>query len=106
MNDIPLTFTLSEPTLWIGYSLDGQMTVTIAGNVTLSTLSDGSHSLIVYAKDTAVNGGASEIIYFSVKTKKAEPFPTLIVAAIIIAIVGTALLVYFAKIKRTTKKVR
>jgi len=95
-----LSFTVDEATSWIGYSLDGQVNVTIAGNTTLSGLSDGSHSLIVYANDTAGNTGASEIVYFGIKTQEGKPFPMWIVAAIvIIAVVGPALLVYFTKVK-------
>jgi parallel beta-helix repeat protein len=99
--DIPLTFALNEPASWMAYSLDGQMNVTIAGNVTLAVLPEGSHNVVVYANDTAGNAGASEIIHFNI-----EPFPiTLIVAVIaIIVIVGAALLIYFTKAKKTTGK--
>ena len=104
--DIPLTFTVDESVLWMAYSFDNKANATITGNTTLSGLSDGSHSLIVYAKDTAGNTGASEVIYFTIETKKAEPFPMWIVAAIVmIAVAGTALVVYFAKVKKTTEKV-
>ena len=104
VSNVSLTFTVSEPTLWMGYSLDGQANVTVTGNTTLTGLSDGSHSLKVHAKDTAGNTGASETIYFSV-AQEAEPFPTwLVVAIVIIAVVGAALLVYFAKVKKTTGK--
>ena len=101
-NNVSLTFTVSEPTSWIGYSLDGQANVTITGNTTLTGLSDGSHNLIVYAKDTAGNTGASETIRFNIKT-----FPTtwIVAAIVIIVIVVAALLVYFAKVKKTTGKV-
>ena len=104
--DIPLNFTVSESVSWIGYSLNGQASVTITGNTTLTGLSDGSHNVTVYAKDTAGNTGTSETIYFTIKTQQSEPFPiTWIVAAIvIIVVVGTALLVYFRKIKKTTGK--
>lgn len=67
-SSLSLNFTIDEVTSWIGYSLDGQANVTIAGNTTLSGLSDGAHSLIVYAKDIDENIGASEIIYFSIET--------------------------------------
>jgi energy-converting hydrogenase Eha subunit A len=101
--DIPLTFKVDESVSWIGYSLDGQATATIAGNTTLTGLSDGSHILRVYANDTFGYTGASETIYFSIETQPSEPFPlTWIVAAIaIIAIGGVAFLVYFAKSKKT-----
>lgn len=107
LDEVPLTFTVDEPADWMGYSLDGQANVTITGNTTLSGLSDGKHSLIVYAKDTAGNTGASEMVYFSTKTQRAESFPTWIVTAIvIIAVVGAAFLVYFTRVKRTTEKVK
>ena len=51
---------LSRPIFWIlltGYSRDGQANVTIAGNMTLSDLSEGPRSIIVYANDTAGNMG-------------------------------------------------
>ena len=58
------------------FSLDGQTSVTIVGNVTLAVLPEGSHNIVVYAKDTAGNTGTSETIYFNI-----VPFPiTLIVA--------------------------
>ena len=83
--------------------------MTITGNKTLPELSDGSHSLIIYAKDTVGNTGASEVIYFTIETEpeKEEAFPTWIIAPIvIIAVVGAALLVYLAKVKKTTEKAK
>jgi hypothetical protein len=54
----------------------------------------------------AGNTGASETVYFSINTRQAESFPTWIVAAIVtIAGVGAALLVYFAKVKKTPEKI-
>jgi hypothetical protein len=75
--------------------------VTIVGNVTLAVLPEGSHSIVVYANDTAGNVGTSKIIYFSI-----ESFPIIwIVAAIaVIVIVGATLLIYFKKVKKTIKK--
>jgi len=52
----------------MGYSLDGQLNVTITENTTLPGLPDGPHSLIVYANDTAGNMGSSDIVYFTVDT--------------------------------------
>jgi hypothetical protein len=75
-NEIHLNFTVNEPVSWVAYSLDGQENVTITKNITLAGLADGSHSLIVYAKDMVENIGVSETIYFSI-----EPFPTTLVVA-------------------------
>jgi len=64
--DVPLSFILSEATSWIGYSLDGQMNVTVSGNITLFGLSDGVHTITVYAADTAGNMGRSVTVYFTI----------------------------------------
>jgi len=103
VNTVSLTFTVSEPTSWVGYSLDGQANVTITGNTTLTGLSEGSHSLIVFAKDEDGNTGASGIIYFNIAPQP-DPFPiTWVVATIVvIAVVGAVLLVYFRRIRKTT----
>ena len=63
---IPLNFTVNEPVSEITYVLDGQANMTIIGNMTLTGLSEGSHNLTVYAKDTAENIGTSETVYFSI----------------------------------------
>ena len=67
-DSVTLTFTLNEPTSWIGYSLDGQANMTIFGNTTLLDLADGNHDVIVYATDTFGNTGISNMVYFSVDT--------------------------------------
>lgn len=64
--DVALNFIVSEPTAWIGYSLDGEDNVTIAGNITLTDLSYGPHTITVYANDTAGCMGCSETVYFTV----------------------------------------
>ena len=95
MGDVPLTFTVSEPASWVGYSLDGQANVTIAGNTTLAGIVSGLHNVTVYASDSAGNIGASETISFSVT----ESFPIGWIAAVIVvaAVVGLVLLVYFKR---------
>jgi hypothetical protein len=95
--DIPLNFTLNEPTSQIKYSLDGQANVTIAGNTTLLNLPYGQHNVTVYATDIAGNIG-SETINFTI-AEPPEPFPTTLVIAPIAsaAVIGLGLLVCFRK---------
>lgn len=101
VNDVLLNFTVSESTSWIGYSLDGQANVTIFGNMTLFDLSEGSHSLEIYANDTAENTGSSGIVHFTVDIGQGEPFFILIIiTAIAVAGVAIGILVYFAKFKK------
>jgi hypothetical protein len=95
---LPLNFKVDESTSWIGYCLNGQANVTITENFTLTELPAGSHTLTIYANDTAGNMGASETISFSI----AAPFPTAIVAtasAISVA-VASCLLFHFKKRNR------
>jgi len=122
--DVPLNFTLSEPVSWVGYSLDSKVNVTITehvsnvtdsygqfyivkftGNTVLTGLSEGSHSLTVYAKDTVGNIGKSETIHFTVaegtEPKPQQPtFPAALVATAFVSMVAVSaglLLFYFWK---------
>jgi hypothetical protein len=66
---LQLNFTVDKPTSWIGYSLDEKENtniVTIAGNTTLTGLSNGLHNVTVYAKDTFGSVGTSETVNFTV----------------------------------------
>jgi hypothetical protein len=103
-NNLLLNFTTDEPTSWMGYCLDQQANVTSAENVTLTGLAEGSHSIVVYANDTAGNMSASETIIFTVDVP--EPFSIVPVAAASIAtvaVVGVGLLVYFKKRKHNAE---
>jgi hypothetical protein len=100
VSDVPLDFTVSEPVSQMAYSLDGKENITIAGNTTLTGLSNGEHNITVYATDETGNTGASETIIFNVaKPKPPSPFPTALVLAsvITVAVIGIGLLVYFRK---------
>jgi hypothetical protein len=100
-SEIPLNFTLNEPTSQITYSLDGQEKVTIAGNTTLTDIPHGEHNVTVYATDIAGNVGISETVTFTIA--EPETFPTALVAVAslaTVAVVGVGLLVYFKKRKR------
>jgi hypothetical protein len=108
--DISLNFTVSEPFSWAGYSLNGHENVTIAGNTTLTGLSDSSYNLRVYANDTAGNMGYSETVCFSIsqeteptpQPEPLEPFSTILFVAsiVLVVVIGIGLLVYFKKRKR------
>ena len=97
--NVTLTFSTSESTSKISYSLDRQDNVTITGNTTLNEVPNGSHNLTVHATDEFGNTGASETVYFNVDAP--EPFPTASVAVGITsaAVVGIGALIYFKKRK-------
>jgi hypothetical protein len=88
---------VDDPASQFSYVLDGQKSVVIDGNATLSGLSNGEHNVTVYAQDVAGNVGTSETIKISVEL----PFPTIVVIAPIASVVfvGVGLLIYFKKRK-------
>ena len=104
------------PLSWVGYSLDGKEKVTVnqgsltsyvkswTGNLTLTGLSNGSRSLVVYAKDQTGNTGASATEEFTVaKETQAASFPTTWIASSIVASVAAisfGLVAYFVRVKR------
>jgi hypothetical protein len=97
-SDVPLDFTVNKTASQITYSLDGNENVTAIGNMTLTQLSNGAHTVTVYATDEAGNVGASKTINFSVEM----PFPVASVAAAsvtAVVVVVAVLLVYFKKRK-------
>ena len=100
-SEVPLNFVVNESGLQITYSLDGQENVTVTENTTLTHLTEGEHSVIVYTLDAAGNAGTSGKIFFTVKL-----FPTtlLIIAAAAIAATGGASLAYLAKARKTRRK--
>jgi hypothetical protein len=101
--DIPLNFNVNETTSRISYSLDNCANVTMDGNMTLTGLLEGSHTLAVYANDTSGNVGMSQTIFFTVKKetmRKIEPNPTLpfvVAFIVIVAVFIVGILVYFKK---------
>jgi hypothetical protein len=70
--EVLLNFTVNDQTSWMGYSLDNTANVTISGNTTL-TPPVGSHSLVIYANDTAGNSAKSDLLFFAIS----EPEPKL-----------------------------
>lgn len=103
--NLPLNFSVDEPVSWMGYNLDGQANVTLVGNTTLTGLAYGSHSLVVYANDSAGNMGTTGNISFTVV--KPESFPAVPITAFAVvaavAVVSVGLLVYFKRLRAKTK---
>jgi parallel beta-helix repeat protein len=95
---IPLNFTVSKQTSWMGYSLNGKENVTVTGNTTLYGLSSDSYSLTVYANTTLGNMGTSETRHFTV----VKPTPTitwLLIAVGTIVVAGLGVWMYHRKSK-------
>jgi hypothetical protein len=99
--DLPLNFTVNEPVKWVGYSLDGKKNITITGNSTMTNLSNGSHSITVYANDSSGNMGTSKTTSFFVDAPLAIIQAAIIVVCSIAVAVGISvgLLIYRKKHK-------
>jgi N-acetylneuraminic acid mutarotase len=88
--DVQLLFSVDETNASLAYSLDGQSTVDIIGNITLVALSNGGHYVTVYATD-GLGNIAEQTVYFEI-----APFPWLLVVAvltIVIIVVAAAYIV-------------
>ena len=92
----PLNFTVDHPVTEMAYCLDGQESIPISGNTTLTGLSNGQHNVTVYATDEYDYTGVSDILFFNVN---ASEFPTtLVVASIsIVAVIASVILFYLKK---------
>lgn len=99
-SSVPLHFTVDKQVNWIGYSLDGKDNVTITGNTTIAGLSNGFHTLIIYANDTFGNLGASEPISFTIAVPESFPLVPVAGAVVIAVVVAAGLLLYRRKRKR------
>jgi hypothetical protein len=114
-SSVLISFRLDGEVSWLGLSLDGKAPLAIAGNTTLSGLSDGAHTLVVQAEDTAGSKGASAPVKFTIETQTAgeqmgsesASFPTTFVGVAIIvsvAIISFGLVAYFVKRSRRKSK--
>jgi hypothetical protein len=84
INEIPLIFEygkenpqLAGTVSWIGYSLDNKEPTTVTSNTTLSGLTLGSHSIIVYANDSFGTMEHSATVNFTVISQSTlSPWPS------------------------------
>ena len=110
--NVPLEFTAETDygaVSWMGFSLDGQDNVTIAGNTTLTGLPNGYHSAVVYTNGTFGKMGKSETINFTINGEtESEPFPiapiAITAAGASTAVVATGLVIHFTKRRRQTRR--
>jgi N-acetylneuraminic acid mutarotase len=83
---VPLVFYVDKAVSWMGYSLDNQTAVTIDGNTTIANVTNGIHTLTVYANDTYGNYAQSQTINFTVAVP--APFPVLVFVAVTATLAG------------------
>ncbi|MCW3983466.1 MAG: hypothetical protein NWE96_05670 [Candidatus Bathyarchaeota archaeon] len=98
---VPLNFTINEPAAWTAYRLDNGTLMDIAGNTTL-TVASGSHSIVLYANDTAGNMGQSGMAQFSVRIPEVAlaQQPWGLIAFVLVVIVTSFIIALFYRQKR------
>jgi parallel beta-helix repeat protein len=87
MSSFPLNFTVDQPAVWMGYSLDGTQNRTLSGNQTLTDLANGQHTVTIYANDSFGNTGSSLYVF----TVAVPLSPVFIVGIIVIAVVAAVI---------------
>ena len=101
---VPLVFTVDKTLNWLGYSLDGKQKIALTGNDTIANVTDGLHSVAVYANDTDGDLSVSTTAFIVYKPEPVPEFPTATVGAVSVAaaaaVVAAGLLVYLKKRKR------
>ncbi len=102
-SSFPLNLNVDQPTSWLGYSLDNLANVTLGGNTTLTGLSAGNHSLVVYGNNTFGDMAKSETITFTVKQPETSLTITVITPVAIAIIISLGLLIYFKKCKHQAR---
>jgi hypothetical protein len=100
-SDIPLAFSVNEFPLWMAYSLDGQGNVTVDGNVTMGGVSNGTHYVTVYSRDSTGNTGASDTVYFTVNV---AVIPFVYWALLVVVVVVVAVFSFFIYLRRSRKR--
>jgi N-acetylneuraminic acid mutarotase len=106
-NNASLAFTVNKPVKWMGYSLDGLENVTINGNITLTGLSSGSHSVTVYSEDLFGNFAEPQTYFFSIEEGQDSlliPIVPIIGLVIAVTVIAAGLLLFRRHRKTTNLK--
>jgi len=98
--NVSLCYLVSEPSE-VTYSLDGLANVTLLGNITLSNLTVGAHSLTIFALDAAGNV-AFDSIEFSVAESESRVFslPLFVAIFCVLLVIGCFSVAFFLSRKR------
>jgi hypothetical protein len=107
-SNVTMALVFNKPVSQIIYCLDSQSNATADGNpsLSISNLSNGEHSLTVYAKDNYGVISKPRMISFNVKVPEPFPTPTIIsIILVVMTIVAAASvgLLNYRKRKRSRK---
>lgn len=76
--EIPLTYTISDPTNWVYYQLDDSKQIHLTENTTLAGLSEGQHTITTVATDLKTRTGiySKQTANFTIDTTNPTPTPS------------------------------
>lgn len=105
--EIPLNFIVNETASQIIYSLDSHKNETIMGNGTLSGLSEGTHTIIVYCNDTSGNFNNFDTATFSITKPLSDNLtPTPAVFVLLVCMLSIAVPITILLFLKKRRKVR
>jgi hypothetical protein len=109
--EIPLDFITDVNVSQIAYSLDFHSNVTISGNTTLTCLTEGTHTIIVYAKNTFGNVTNIDINDFTIakpsscqsSSSQTPSIPDALLLILFLSVAIAAISILLVLTKRKTK---
>jgi nitrous oxidase accessory protein NosD len=105
--DVPLTLVVNELSSWLAYSMDGRGNMTIIGNTTLLGVSNGTHAIVVYARNNFGDTSVSGIVYFSVNATGFGPLLYYVaVTVVVVTVILVSALFYLRRLRRKRGKNR
>ncbi len=105
LSNVPLTLNINGSASWITYNLDDADNVTIAGNTTLSGLTEGPHMLRVYVKDYFTDKVEVVSAYFTVEIPK-EPIDWTVTIVLVAVTAAAVVIIILWRHPKTAKKVK
>jgi hypothetical protein len=108
-NNVLFNFTVDKATSWIGYSFDEQQNVTVIGNFTIANMTNGMHSIAIYANDTFGNMGVQTSNFnvnqlnSTAKTYQITVQTLILIATVAVIAVIVASLLLYRRHRKTAK---
>ncbi|HLN89506.1 MAG TPA: hypothetical protein VK253_05515 [Candidatus Binatia bacterium] len=100
--NISLVFMTNKPVVWQAYSFDDQEKTPLTGNITLTDIPSGLHSITVYATDPLGKNATPQTIMFRIASPETPATVPSIAVGSAIAVVFVAALMYSKRLKNRT----
>ncbi len=98
--EVSLNLSVSKPTSQIAYTLDGSEPVIITANTTITELTNGNHTVVIYATDLAGNEAAPKTVSFTVNVPQPQSTIALPIAGAVVLIAAVAVIAFLVYRKK------